>query len=225
MFGLILVPLHWDYITLQVTNSNCLRIREHVQCLPVQSHIMCNIKEITLSHFSKIKSVFILSIAQRMLVETLTIRNCDELKHIIIDTGDHDSGGSNSWGNVFPKLKRLYVEDCMQLEYIFGQYTDDQQNHIETHLHLPALQCLKLHNLPSLVAMCPKQYRAKFPPLKQLELEKCSQVAIKSIGDFIIRSDFESLDSTIMKVSLFHISLLFAKLIHAFNPTQWILLD
>jgi len=184
---------------------------------------MCNIKEITLSHFSKIKSVFILSIAQRMLVETLTIRNCDELKCILIDTGD--SGGSNSWGNVFPKLKRLNVEDCMQLEYIFGQYTDDQQNHIETHLHLPALQWLNLRNLPSLVAMCPKQYHAKFPPLKQLELKKCSQVAIKSIGDFIIRSDFESLDSTIMKVSLFHISLLFAKLIHAFNPTQRMLLD
>ncbi|XP_027190583.2 uncharacterized protein [Cicer arietinum] len=186
-----------DYSIASVSNSHNLHIWERTQCLLVQPHIMCNIKEIVLSHFLKIKSVFILSVAPRML-ETLTITNCDELKHIVIDTGDHDSSGNN-WGNVFPTLKRLYVEDCMKLEYIFGQYTIDHQNQTEIHLHLPALQNLILRNLPSLVAMCPKQYCTTFPNLKVLELKKCSRVDIKSIGDFIFHSVSKSQDSTIMK--------------------------
>jgi len=65
------------------------------------------------------KSVFIASIALRML-ETLTIEKCDELKQIIIDTGDHNSTGGNNFGNVFPQFKRFHVENCVQLEYIVG---------------------------------------------------------------------------------------------------------
>jgi len=105
------------------------------------------------------KSVFILSIAPTMLLETLTISQCGELKHIIIDIGDHDNSGGNNWGTVFPKLTRVKVEDCEKLEYIIGHFTDDHQNHTENHLHLPTLETLILRNLPSLVEMCPKQYR------------------------------------------------------------------
>jgi len=76
-------------------------------------------EEIKISNVPKMKSVFIVSVALRML-ETLTVEKCDELKQIIIDTGDHNSIGGNNFGNVFPKLKRLYVEKCVQLEYIFG---------------------------------------------------------------------------------------------------------
>nr|XP_027190580.1 uncharacterized protein LOC101504174 isoform X2 [Cicer arietinum] len=186
-----------EYSITSVSNSHNLHIWERAQCLSVHPHFMCNIKNIVLFQILKIKSVFILSIAPRML-ETLTITNCDELKHIVIDTEDHDSSGNN-WGNVFPTLKRLHVQKCMQLEYIFGHYTNDHQNHTEIHLHLSALQYLNFCNLPSLVAMCPKKYRPTFPSLKELELKNCSQVDIKSIGDFIIHSVSKSQDSTIMK--------------------------
>jgi hypothetical protein len=144
------------------------------------------------------KSVFILSIDPIKQLETLIIMNCDELKHIIIDTGDHNTG-DNNWVNVFPKVKELYVEDCEQFEYIFGHGTSDHQNHMEIQLHLPELRDVFLVNLPSLVAMCPKQYRTTYPSLKTLELKKCSQVDIKSV----FHSVSESLDSTIIKVSLF----------------------
>jgi len=63
------------------------------------------------------------------MLEYLIIEKCDELKQIIIDTGDHNGG--NNFGNFFPRLKRLYVEECMQLEYIFGHYNHDHQNHTE----------------------------------------------------------------------------------------------
>ncbi|CAI8595880.1 unnamed protein product [Vicia faba] len=185
--------------TPSVSNSQCLQLWERAQCLPVQSHIMCNIKEIKLSGFLKIKSLFIFSITPVMLVETLTISKCDELEYIIADIGDDERGGNN-WGNAFPKLKQLYVNECMQLKYLFGHYTNDHPN-----LHLPALQYLKLRNLPSLVAICPKQYCTPFPPLEQLDISECCQVAIKSIGEFIINhSESESLDNTIIKGSSSH---------------------
>jgi hypothetical protein len=164
-----------------------LHVWEHVQCLPIQSYSMCNIKEINLSHFLKMKSVFILSITPKMLLlETLTITNCNELKNIVIDTVDQYSGGNN-WGDVFPKLKRINIGDCIHLEYIFEHYTHHgHQNQNEVQLHLPALKHINLCNLPSLVAMSTKQYRIKCPPLVELEHNGCSQVAIKSFPGFVI---------------------------------------
>jgi hypothetical protein len=136
-----------------------------------------------------------------MMLETLTIRNCDELKNII-DFGDYESG-SNNWGNVFPKMKELYIEGCPKMEYIFGHNTDDHQNHVGIQLQLLELKRLSLCNLPSLVAMCTKRYRIRFPPLAKLELNNCSQAAMKSMSNFIIHPVSESLDSPIIQVSLF----------------------
>ena len=125
---------------MQESNSYPLNIWERAQCLSRQSHILCNIKEIKLRDISKMKTIFIISIASRMLLETLTISKCDELKHIITDIGDHDNIGSNNWGTVFPNLRNVKVEDCEKLEYIIRHFTDDHQNHTEIHLHLPALE-------------------------------------------------------------------------------------
>jgi hypothetical protein len=140
------------------------------------------------------KSVFILSIVPIMQLENLKIMNCDELKHIIIDTGDHNTGGNNCI-NVFPKLKELYVKNCEQLEHIFGHDTSDHQNHMEIQLRLPELRRLDLCNLPSLVAMS----QTTFPSLEILFLHDCSQVDIKSI----FHSVSESMDHTIIKVSFY----------------------
>ncbi|RHN66506.1 putative P-loop containing nucleoside triphosphate hydrolase, leucine-rich repeat domain, L [Medicago truncatula] len=176
-----------------------LCIWERVQCLPIQSYRMCNIKEIVLCHILKIKSVFILSITPKMLLETLTIKNCDELKNIILDTVDEITGGNN-WGDVFPKLKSISVEDCMQLEYIiFGHDNHDHQSPSEINLRLPALKYINLCNLPGLVAMCTRQHRTTFPPLVELECNGCSHVAIKSFRDFGIHPISKSQDDAIMK--------------------------
>ncbi|KEH34514.1 LRR and NB-ARC domain disease resistance protein [Medicago truncatula] len=188
---------------LMESKSYPLNIWERVQCLSRQSHILCNIKEITLKNISKMKSVFILSIAPGMLLETLTISKCDELKHIIIDIDDHDNTGGNNLTNVFPNLRNVKVEDCEKLEYIIGHDTDDHQNHIEIHLHLLTLETFVLWNLPSLVGMSPKQYRTSFPHLKDLELLECQHFAIKSIGDFTMHhSATRFVDGPITKVSI-----------------------
>ncbi|XP_058764079.1 uncharacterized protein LOC131637508 isoform X2 [Vicia villosa] len=181
------------------SNSNCLSINiwERAQCLSRQSKIMCNIKKIELSNLKKIKSVFVLSITPKMLLETLILEKCHELKHIIIDTGDHDSTGGNTLGNVFPKLKELTIKDCMQLEYIFGHYTNDHQNHTEYHLHLSSLERVYLWELQSLVAICPKQYHITLPVLNQLVLKYCSWDAnIKSFGT--IMKDLLALEDLVL---------------------------
>jgi len=143
---------------------------------------MYNIKVISLMNLSKIKSVFVLSITSRMMLERLTIRNCDELMHIIVDNG----GSSGSDNIVFPKLKELEVENCGKLEYMFG-HIDNSNDHQNHNLHLPALKSLKLYILPSLTGVCTKNYPTTFPPLAELELINCSQLDIKSIGDFIVK--------------------------------------
>ncbi|GAU27292.1 hypothetical protein TSUD_125730 [Trifolium subterraneum] len=168
------------------TSSYCLNIWERAQCLSRLSHIICNIKVITLISVPNIKSVFVLSIAPKMLLKSLTITGCDELEHIVVDIGD-GSGGNELGINVFPKLKELYVGSCKKLKYIFGHINasnDNDQNNNEIQLHLPALKSLKLSSLPSLIGICPKQYHTTFSPLKVLEFHNCSQDDVKSIGDF-----------------------------------------
>ncbi|XP_058775074.1 disease resistance protein At4g27190-like [Vicia villosa] len=176
-------------------NTEFLKIWKRAQCLPLQANITRNVKEMTLYGVSNIKSMFMLSITSRMLVETLRIQNCDELKHIIVDIGDDDECGLINWVNVFPKLKKFNVQNRGQLEYIFDHYTEghrydneihlhlptlesleleDHQYNNEIHLHLPSLQSLELCNLQCLVAMCPNRYRTTFSSLKELKLVKCS---------------------------------------------------
>ncbi|CAL5202654.1 unnamed protein product [Lathyrus oleraceus] len=170
------------------SKSYSLGIWERVQYFLTQSLFMWNIKDIVLVDIPKIESIFILSIAPRILLETLTIRDCKELKHIIIDTRDHENGGNNLH-NVFPKLKNVQIETCMKLEYIFGHYSAARQNHNEIHLQLQALERLYLIHLPSLVATCPQHYRTIFPLLEDLLVENCLQFAIKSIGDLTIKKE------------------------------------
>jgi hypothetical protein len=161
---------------------------------------MCNIKVIELMNVSKIKSVFVLSIAPKMLwLERLCIIDCGELKHIVEDIGDGSGIGVNI---VFPNLKELYVKCCKKLEYIFGHINASDHQYS---LSLPALISLDLQSLPTLIGMGTKNYHTTLPHLVQLELLDCPQVANVSIADFVY-SMSKSQDTTIIKVrGSFHI--------------------
>ncbi|XP_058762493.1 uncharacterized protein LOC131635877 [Vicia villosa] len=165
--------LHLNECSLDNSIMKLLYTWQRAQYLPLQSNIMCNVTSITLSGISKIKSMFLLFNTSRMLVAYLKIENCDELKHIIVDIGDDDDDNvANNWVNVFPKLKDFCIVNCVELKHIFGHYSDRHQNKNEIHLHFPALQYLQLRNLPSFVAMCPKQYHTTFP--LSVEFWNCS---------------------------------------------------
>ncbi|XP_027337494.1 uncharacterized protein LOC113851221 [Abrus precatorius] len=166
-----------------VSNFDYLHLWQRAQCLSEQPQILRKIKEIDLQNFSKIKSVFIFSIAPVML-ETLRIQDCDELQHIIVDITDDLGDSDLIYG--FPKLKEIYVKGCRQLEYIFGCWVDDHQNHNKRNLDLHVLESLRLHDLPSLIGICSKNYSTTLPPLKKFEHNGCSHISIKSIGDFTL---------------------------------------
>jgi hypothetical protein len=90
------------------------------------------------------------------------------------------------------------------LKYIFGHINasdgHDQCNN-EIQLHIPALKSLVFVKLQSLISMCPKQYQTTFPALEKIELNECSQVDVKSIGDFtFLTSISRYLGSTTIKV-------------------------
>jgi hypothetical protein len=177
---------------------------------------MCNIKEINLNKVSKIKSVFTLSVAQKMLsLETLTVADCDELEHIVIDLGD--GSGTTGVNIVFPNLKELIIIECKKLKYIFGHINagDDHQYHHQNHLHIPALKCLKFNKLPRLIGMGTRNYHITLIHLLELHLECYFYVANESIGDFVY-SISKSQDTTTIKVLYtpsFHIFLLLVKLL------------
>jgi hypothetical protein len=144
---------------------------------------------------SKIKSVFTLSIALKMLsLESLTIAHCNELKNIVVDNGDGSGIGVNI---IFPKLIELDVYFCKNLEYIFGHINAGHDH--QYHLHIPALKCLKLNNLPRLIGMGTKNYHITLTHLLELHLECYFDVANESIGDFVY-SISKSQDTTTIKV-------------------------
>lgn len=128
-----------------------------------------------------------------MLLEKLSIKKCDELKHIII--------GIDDCGDVFPKLKELEVRDCENLEYIFGHYSLDNQNREDINLHLPSLRRFIAEKLFNFIGICSDNYWITLPPLTLFELSECPKYSKKSIGDF-----FDRLDSRHIKVcTYFHI--------------------
>ncbi|CAJ2640390.1 unnamed protein product [Trifolium pratense] len=154
---------------------------------------MCNIKVIVLWYIPRLKSVFTLSVASKMLLlESLAIYNCDEMEHIVLDNGDGSSTGVNI---VFPKLKELVISSCEKLEYIFGNINASD---LHNYLHLPALRSLYLSGLPSLIGMGTKNYHTILSHLAKITINRCPKVDNKSIGDFVY-SMSKSQDSTTIK--------------------------
>ncbi|XP_024635607.2 uncharacterized protein [Medicago truncatula] len=157
------------------SNSYCLDILNSAQYL----------EEIKISNVPKMKSVFIVSSALRML-ETFTIEKCDELKQIIIDTGHINSTGGNKLANVFPQLKCLFIQNCLQLEYIFGcpqvassgdfikELSRNEENGQQMNL---SLEDIKLVNLPMMRCLFVGfKYSFVLKNLKKMKIFRCEKL-------------------------------------------------
>ncbi|KAI9116788.1 hypothetical protein K1719_012154 [Acacia pycnantha] len=109
--------------TISISQGSCgsSKMMETVhtaECLVRYPLSLQNIREMTLTECSKLKSLFSVSIATTMIMlEKLKIEECEELKDIITnETEDDDHLNCTS---IFPKLQSLDVEDCNKLEFIF----------------------------------------------------------------------------------------------------------
>ena len=131
--------------------------------------------------------------ATTMPLEELYIYRCDGLKHIIVVGEDNNDHMNNSY--IIQKLKKVRVDNCKQLECVFGEYHHEgnlsYQNHtsnLEIQIHLPALEYLFLNSLPNMISICTKKYQATCSSLKEFYYEDCSQFAKPSIIEFIEHS-------------------------------------
>jgi hypothetical protein len=220
---------------------------ENLELLYVLDDERCNImfpklKVVNIEYCPKLKYIFPhVSSKALLLLETIVIASCGNLKHIF---GQHQDvelaslkalslyrlpnfigifpesyhsfeGSSHSISNiVFPKLKELVVIYCVKLEYIFG-HINASDHHRQNHLHIPALKCLKFNKLPRLIGMGTRNYHITLIHLLELHLECYFYVANESIGDFVY-SISKSQDTTTIKVLYtpsFHIFLLLVKLL------------
>ncbi|RDX67494.1 Disease resistance protein, partial [Mucuna pruriens] len=118
---------------------------------------LCCLKEITISWCPMLTSLFMPSIANTLvLLESLQICSCNELKHIIEGNVDYGSGQSHT-SLTLPKLSTLRIEYCNKLEYIFPTCFGIKIKH---HLSMYKHQSHQLHSLPNLKTLdcteCPR---------------------------------------------------------------------
>ena len=88
---------------------------EQLESLHIPSLFLCNVREMEVDDCPQLKSVLSLSNGITMQLEDLDIRGCDGLKNIVTVSGDDDDA---NYSSILPKLRRIYVNDCKQLEYI-----------------------------------------------------------------------------------------------------------
>ncbi|XP_027343124.1 uncharacterized protein LOC113855692 [Abrus precatorius] len=161
--------------------------------------IFRNTRKIELVGLDKVNYLFTLSTASLMLLENLRIDACSGLKHII-DFGD-DCDGRNS-DVIFPNLKAFSVYNCGQLEYMFDQYLLHHQKYTKIHIDFPALETLRLYELPIFISICRQNsLSVTLPSLKELYVNGCPLFALTSLNDLMVDSDTRQLDHEKAKAS------------------------
>ncbi|XP_028773328.1 uncharacterized protein LOC114730425 isoform X4 [Neltuma alba] len=93
-------------------------LHDTAQSIVTQLFHFRNIKKMNLANFANLLSLCSLSIASMVLWEELTIEKWDDLKHMITNEADNHDDLIN-YRSVFPKLEKLEIWDCKELEFLF----------------------------------------------------------------------------------------------------------
>ncbi|XP_028798981.1 uncharacterized protein LOC114754381 [Neltuma alba] len=198
-------------------SENVMPPTRATRCLSVQS--LDNIKKMTLCNFSKSKTLFTLPMASMVMWENLTIRRCEQLKHIVADEGE--VGALMNHRSIFPKLKELEVKNCDALEYLFPAYAFRSPTHlksldicnaselkyvfgtshhenqnIQTYIDFPVLEWLNFESLPSLLSIYPKNYYLRGLSSLNYFLLGTPEFNITSLTDFTVHALGGQQDST-----------------------------
>jgi len=98
-----------------------LEMLPELKCIwkgPTRHVSLQSLIHLNLNRLHKLTFIFTPSLAQSLpRLETLEIRNCRELKHVVREEEDEWEIISESLG--FPELKTLHIFDCAELEYVF----------------------------------------------------------------------------------------------------------
>ncbi|XP_045829778.1 uncharacterized protein LOC123921330 isoform X1 [Trifolium pratense] len=178
--------------------------------MPLGGHFE-NLEDLYISHCPKLTCLFTLAVAQNLAqLENLQVLSCHALKHILIDDDDdREEIIVYDHRPLFPKLKRLHVRECSELEYIipitlahglvllecleivcnqklryiFGQSTHKAaQNQNQVKIELSALEELTLVMLPNINSICPEDCYLMWPSLLSFNLRNCAEFFMVSIN-------------------------------------------
>ncbi|GAU10507.1 hypothetical protein TSUD_420780, partial [Trifolium subterraneum] len=156
-------------------------------------------------HFKNLEDLYISHCPKQTCLFTLD----DDDREEIIDDDDREEIIVYDHRPLFPKLKKLHVRKCSELEYIipitlaqglvqlecleivcnqklryiFGQSTHkDGQNQNEVQIKLLALQELTLVILPNINSICPEDCYLMWPSLLSFNLQNCAEFFMGSIN-------------------------------------------
>ncbi|KAK7246573.1 hypothetical protein RIF29_41442 [Crotalaria pallida] len=172
-----------------------------------------SLKFVTLVNCPMLTSLFTMSVAQSLeQLEGLRIRECNRVEHIIAyDENDDDQKllSSSSGCSIFQKLKRVEIEKCdslkfifpaclaerlvqleeiyidgaAELKHVFGHYQDDEGkqplHHNDREIMLPSLQEIELNEVPCFNSIFPIYSHPKDYP-EATSLEATTSVDIHS---------------------------------------------
>ncbi|XP_028784829.1 uncharacterized protein LOC114740747 [Neltuma alba] len=169
-----------------------------------------NLKQITISGNQKLKILFSVSACRNLSqLSQLQVRNCEELVNVVEDDSNNHHHDMN-YSSIFPKLEDLSIVNCNKLEfifplslfgtlqklkslsiwtaaelkYIFGKYDDGDR--LSNTIHLPALETLKLVDVPKLINnIGAKKYHLCFPPLQSIDLGDLQEFNGRSFPDLV----------------------------------------
>jgi Cdc6-like AAA superfamily ATPase len=127
---------------------------------------------LNLNHLDKLIFIFTPSLARSLpKLETLNIRNCGELKHIIREEDcDREIIPESP---CFPKLKTISISDCGKLEYVLPVSVSPSLPNLEQ------MWILNAHNLKQIFYnvegdALTRDGIIKFPELRELSISNCS---------------------------------------------------
>ncbi|KAF7833683.1 Disease resistance protein [Senna tora] len=160
-------------------------------------------------------------------LEILILRHCNSLEHIITDEVEEEIVEDDiKYTLAFPNLKKIDMNECNQLEYIFPiSYTlslpqlnvltirgaaklknifgqsnyKDQNPNVFQSIEFLALRELTLYDLPNIISICAENYHPSWPSLESLDLRNCPQLTTMSVSNHSIPHSGLTQDPTATK--------------------------
>eukprot|EP00258_Populus_trichocarpa_P033498 XP_024449517.1 probable disease resistance protein At1g61300 [Populus trichocarpa] len=160
-----------------LSSLTLLELRElpELKCIwkgPTGHVSLQSLARLELGYLDKLTFIFTPSLAQNLpKLETLEIRTCGELKHIIREEDGEREIFLES--PRFPKLETLYISHCGKLEYVFPVSVSPSL------LNLEEMRIFKAYNLKQIFYSGEGDALTtdgiiKFPRLRKLSLSNCS---------------------------------------------------
>ncbi|KAG6793973.1 hypothetical protein POTOM_003200 [Populus tomentosa] len=151
---------------------------------PTRNVSLENLVHLEVSYLERLTFIFTPSLARNLpKLETLEIRDCSELKHIIREEDGEKEIIPQSPG--FPKLKALYISLCFSLEYVFPVSTSPSLTNLEQ------MTIVRADNLKQIFYggegdALPRDGIIKFPRLRELSLR------FRSNYIFLVPTNFDA---------------------------------